>query len=638
MSPFIHERAINDALIAFMERVLARAKEQIPESQYKVVDLTEPQYALLLSDDPAVIATLSAGTYIGLVVGTDIGIDNPDLGSLLITVQKHSDNTVVVTHCWNNQFSKVKTSAQGEASVWFEDVDAAVILPTIEAIQQELITLVSLRNTGIIDPKALTTDNPNKIEAIPTAGAHAEMVKGLTYFLATPAELGVSSALVADVNETCAASVMVLTVPVRRYYYTVHTAAATLQSTVTPSVSLSHSWKVTSGGGDGELDQGAVEALVRALIATDEQAVDATNNTALMSPKAFSIAFSAALSEWIGNAPEALDTLEEIAAVFNNNPDIINTMNGLLATLRTDVNQLRAELDDLKSNPPQGGAIQLVDWNASPWSQIKNWYSGEEMAALAPGFYIGTLTGTVSGMPMGGNPPIPYNPEGVLRLEVLRSPNVGDFTPPGGTWFEFTLHNAGMTLRRTCDSAKPNPYQASWTMMDTTAAAEVRDFELANELKKTLLGGKNGIFDRWANPITPESKVSADPGRTKQTYIEFYNGVWTVGTYDDANTDEPWSAVLDDGQVFVLSSLDNWAGAEGWKYKVTTTSGELETSVKGTVPTSGMDWSMGADFILSVTGDSANLNPSWEGVVQFQNAQGEIFTNTLKIAPKYVVG
>lgn len=47
------------------------------------------------------------------------------------------------------------------------------------------------------------------------------------------------------------------------------------------------------------------------------------------------IAAEKVLADWIGTAPEALDTLQEIADALNNDPDIINTLMTEIGTKET---------------------------------------------------------------------------------------------------------------------------------------------------------------------------------------------------------------------------------------------------------------------------------------------------------------
>lgn len=67
-----------------------------------------------------------------------------------------------------------------------------------------------------------------------------------------------------------------------------------------------------------------VEALIVGMFSSDEEAVDVANNVKLITPYSANIAAQKAISDWVGATPGALDTLEELSAAFQNNPDVIN--------------------------------------------------------------------------------------------------------------------------------------------------------------------------------------------------------------------------------------------------------------------------------------------------------------------------
>ena len=63
----------------------------------------------------------------------------------------------------------------------------------------------------------------------------------------------------------------------------------------------------------------------------------------------------------IGSAPAALDTLNEIATALNNDPDLFNTLNGLITTNATQI-ALKANIADTYTRTEIGdiSALNLV--------------------------------------------------------------------------------------------------------------------------------------------------------------------------------------------------------------------------------------------------------------------------------------
>lgn len=590
------------AMAGFLERI--HGSIDIPITI--ISDFQSPEYAKLLSNDVAVVNTLVPGIYVGHITDTALGVATSDtLGLLQISVVDKT-GIKVVTREWNHTYSQVMLG------------DGEITNPP----------WVKVVTTAALNAVPLATSNPNLIEPTPSAIGHTKMVKGVTYFTATVAELGIPEEIVANQTLVALTSVFVLTVPERKYFYEARVGNDVYVSTVTPASSLVHNWKAAGG-----TDQTAVEELIRGLIATSIQAVDKTNNTSLMSPKAFSVAFDAALADWVGAAPEALDTIVEIAAAFQNNPDILNVMMGLINGLRTDVDQLKLDVIELAES--SGGAIQLVDWDSAPWTTLRNWMSGANMATMPVGSYIGQQAGYLSGL-MESTFDLPVhrlNPFGILRVDIIRVPDVINYTPPGGTWFEFTFFNAGLTFRRTCNSSLPNPYQSPWVMVQSSDVSVTQNFDAAKMIAQQLLGNDFGIFNRWAEEVTITDTVP-DDGSAKVAFMNFSNSGWKLGVYSDDSGDE---TIYDDGQVFVMPKMDDNSAVLGWHFKVVTTSGELETNHYGTVATAGKDWTQGTDFVLAVAASNANLTPKWEGVVSFRDPNGKVYANTLKLNPTFTI-
>lgn len=96
---------------------------------------------------------------------------------------------------------------------------------------------------------------------------------------------------------------------------------------------------ITIGAG-GNLTEQAVRDIITTLLASDAQAVDAANGVSLMTPKAVDKASRAIWAEMVGAAPETLDTIAELAAAFQNNPDIIAALQEMIDDLQSNVNQL----------------------------------------------------------------------------------------------------------------------------------------------------------------------------------------------------------------------------------------------------------------------------------------------------------
>lgn len=79
-------------------------------------------------------------------------------------------------------------------------------------------------------------------------------------------------------------------------------------------------------------DASALEALQQAFNAfvaakaTSEEAITGTDDEKYLTSLSAKAAIAAAVAELVGTAPEALDTINELAAALNNDPDIINTL------------------------------------------------------------------------------------------------------------------------------------------------------------------------------------------------------------------------------------------------------------------------------------------------------------------------
>lgn len=354
----------------------------------------------LFSNDDAVVSSLKEGIYIGQVSGDWVDPDfNGKNGLIKVTVTNIS-GAVSVYREYLQRYSQIKV--MGTA-------------PT---------TWVELATTDALKAIPLTEANPNQIEPIPSASNHTKMSKGVTYFTATAGELGIPSELVADANTVTLASVFVLTTPERKYFYEARVGNDIYVSTVTPSAELTHNWKAAGG-----TDETAVAALIQGLVATDVQAIDKLNNTSLMSPKAFSVAFDKALADWVGAAPEALDTIEEIAAAFQNNPDILNVMMGLINGLRTDLDQLELDLIGVNSTITQfttnlNAVSNTVDRLSGSMTSIANRVTVLENAepiGTASGFSIKHLDLSLPGQNLFNNADIKTIEPGLYSVELVEA-------------------------------------------------------------------------------------------------------------------------------------------------------------------------------------------------------------------------
>lgn len=306
------------AMIGFLERL----QKNIDVPITIVDNFQTPEYQKLLSDINADINTVAPGEYIGYITDTLLGVGSTDSDGLLRITAVNNGGVKVLTKVWNEKYQQVRTGKDIVTPPWVTGVTSSALCAV-----------------------PLTEANPNAIEAIPTEEGHSKMQKGVTYFTAVVSELGIPVGIVDNQTLTALATVFVLTTPERKYFYEARVGNEVYVSTVTPSSSLTHNWKAAGG-----TDQNAVETLIQGLIATSIQAVDKTNNTSLMSPKAFSVAFDAALADWVGAAPEALDTIQEIAAAFQNDPDILNVMMTLISDLRTDTNAVTADVESIKGS------------------------------------------------------------------------------------------------------------------------------------------------------------------------------------------------------------------------------------------------------------------------------------------------
>lgn len=95
-------------------------------------------------------------------------------------------------------------------------------------------------------------------------------------------------------------------------------------------------------------NEAEVRAIITDLIADSSEAVDGNNNTALMTPKAVDIAAKAIWAASVGAAPETLDTIAELAAALQNNPDVISSLQSLVADNAADLLALDAKWQEDK--------------------------------------------------------------------------------------------------------------------------------------------------------------------------------------------------------------------------------------------------------------------------------------------------
>lgn len=598
---------MNNALNDYKNRILALADSQ---QKLVMVDFSTPKGLLLLSSVSSELNQLDPGIYVGLATGIQVGIadDSVDVTTVVVAIK---DSDTIVTKTWGALWYQVRNPVDVVGTPWVKKLIPA----DLSVIQNKLQVLTAeIRNSGILAAIDLDIENPKLIQPTPTVSEHGKMGSGLVYFSAMAGELSIPTNLIASDVTSVLASIFVLNVPERTYYYTAYHGQKVYVSTIVPSVNLTHNWKEAGG-----TDIPTVEALIRGLIATDVQAVDKVNNTSLMSPKAFHVAFDAALAEWVGSAPESLDTITEIAAAFQNNPDILTTMTGLIGVLRNDHDALREEFDFLVANPvPQ--AFTQVDWSTAPWSTRLSTMTSEEMTAVPVGNYIGPIVSVPN-----VTETLPYQ-YGTLTLKVTRVPDLSGFSDFGGTWFEFTFEKAGLTYRKVCTSGKPNPYEDPWThAIDNLQLVKEQKESIASLIGHSVKVYGGGILTRWTEPEPCVLTVSNDSGLDYQAVLRFTDGRWERGTHD-YNGDG--FVVQDSGFVFYPEST---LIISTWTMRVTTNSGSLESVVYGTANADDGQWHPVSELILSVTGSVANPTPIWEGTVEFKDPQGIIHSNALSL-------
>lgn len=117
-------------------------------------------------------------------------------------------------------------------------------------------------------------------------------------------------------------------------------------------------------------NEAEVRAIITDLIADSSEAVDGNNNTALMTPKAVDIAAKAIWAASVGAAPETLDTIAELAAALQNNPDVIASLQDLVAANATALTTLENKMQSEKELHNYGEdfslyTAQIVSVNAA---------------------------------------------------------------------------------------------------------------------------------------------------------------------------------------------------------------------------------------------------------------------------------
>lgn len=104
-----------------------------------------------------------------------------------------------------------------------------------------------------------------------------------------------------------------------------------------------------------------VGAIIESLYATDAQAVEAGNETNLVTPKAAKLMAEKVLADWTSLAPDSLDQLEEIAAALNNDPDAFNTLKAAVDGLRGEINAY-GKLAPIPGNSTEGLSLFSTTW------------------------------------------------------------------------------------------------------------------------------------------------------------------------------------------------------------------------------------------------------------------------------------
>lgn len=88
---------------------------------------------------------------------------------------------------------------------------------------------------------------------------------------------------------------------------------------------------------ENAFDANEITALINALYASDAQAIDPANNTNILTPKSGHTMAVKAIADWVGTAPEVLDTIQEIVDALGGDPDAFNTLMSAITQLRTDL-------------------------------------------------------------------------------------------------------------------------------------------------------------------------------------------------------------------------------------------------------------------------------------------------------------
>lgn len=95
---------------------------------------------------------------------------------------------------------------------------------------------------------------------------------------------------------------------------------------------------LAQAGGNSDEAVAAVQAALDAFIAskaTDAEAVAGTDNVKYLTSKSGKAAIDAAVAALVDSAPEALNTIKELADALNNDPDIINSLTTLIGEKAT---------------------------------------------------------------------------------------------------------------------------------------------------------------------------------------------------------------------------------------------------------------------------------------------------------------